>query len=38
MIVGPGSPGYLASAVLAMMRNLPAHEDWFSLQKGCSGD
>ncbi len=33
MIVGPGSPGYLASAVLAMMRNLPAHEDWFSYRK-----
>jgi hypothetical protein len=30
MIVGPGSAGNLAAAVLAMMRNLPAHEGWFS--------
>lgn len=33
MIVGPGSPGNLASAVLTMMRNLPAHDDWFSYRK-----
>ena len=33
IIVGPGSSGNLASAVLAMMRNLPAHEGWFSCRK-----
>ena len=33
MIVGPGSPGNLAAAVLAMMRNLPAHDGWFSYRK-----
>jgi hypothetical protein len=33
MIVGPGSTANLASAVLTMMRNLPAHEDWFSYRK-----
>lgn len=33
MIVGPGSAANLASAVLAMMRNLPAREDWFSHRK-----
>jgi hypothetical protein len=33
MIVGPGSAGNLASAVVTMMRNLPAHEGWFSYRK-----
>lgn len=33
MIVGPGSPGHLVSAVLAMMRNLPAGEQWHSHRK-----
>lgn len=33
MIVSPGSPSHLASAVLTMMRNLPAHEDWSSYRK-----
>lgn len=33
MIVGPGSDGNLASAVLGMMRNLPAHQGWFSYRK-----
>jgi hypothetical protein len=33
MIVSPGSTANLASAVLTMMRNLPAHEDWFSYRK-----
>ncbi|MEI6252425.1 MAG: ESX secretion-associated protein EspG [Mycobacteriaceae bacterium] len=33
MIVGPGSAGNLASAVLTMLRNLPAHEGWFSYRK-----
>ena len=33
MIVCPGSAGNLASAVVTMMRNLPAHEGWFSHRK-----
>ena len=33
MIVSPGGPGNIASAVLAMMRALPAHDDWFSYRK-----
>lgn len=33
MIVSPGSSANIASAVLTMMRNLPAHEDWFSYRK-----
>jgi hypothetical protein len=33
MIVGPGSPGNLATAVLTMMRNLPARHGWFSYRK-----
>ena len=33
LIVGPGSAGNLASAVVALMRNLPAHEGWFSYRK-----
>ena len=33
MIVGPGSAGNLASAVVTMMRDLPAHEGWFSYRK-----
>lgn len=33
MVVSPGSAGTIASAVLALMRNLPAHEDWFSYRK-----
>lgn len=33
MIVGPGSSGNIATAVLAMMRDLPAHEHWFSYRK-----
>lgn len=33
MVVAPGSAGNLASAVLAMMRNLPAQEGWFSYRK-----
>lgn len=33
MIVSPGSPSQIASAVITMMRNLPAHEDWHSYRK-----
>jgi hypothetical protein len=33
MIVSPGGPGNIASAVLAMMRALPAQDDWFSYRK-----
>lgn len=33
MIVSPGTPGNIASAVLTMLRALPAHEDWFSYRK-----
>ena len=33
MIVSPGSQGNIAAAVLAMMRALPAHDDWFSYRK-----
>lgn len=33
MIVGPGGQGSIASAVLTMMRALPAHDDWFSYRK-----
>lgn len=33
MIVGPGTTGNIASAVLTMVRNLPAHQDWFSYRK-----
>ncbi len=33
MIVSPGGQGNIASAVLAMMRALPAHDDWFSYRK-----
>lgn len=33
MVVAPGSAGNLASAVMAMMRNLPAQEGWFSYRK-----
>ena len=33
MVVGPGSAGNLATAVVTMMRNLPAHEGWFSYRK-----
>jgi hypothetical protein len=33
MIVSPGSSANIASAVLTMMRNLPAHEDWYSYRK-----
>jgi hypothetical protein len=33
IIVSPGLPGNIASAVLAMMRALPAHDDWFSYRK-----
>jgi len=33
MIVSPGASGNIASAVLTMMRALPAREDWFSYRK-----
>lgn len=33
MIVGPGSAGSISSAVLTMMRNLPAREGWYSYRK-----
>ncbi len=33
MIVSPGSPSAIASAVLSMLRNLPAEEQWFSYRK-----
>jgi hypothetical protein len=33
MIVSPGNSGNIVSAVLAMMRALPARDDWFSYRK-----
>lgn len=33
MMVGPGSPSAVASAVLSMLRNLPAADQWFSYRK-----
>ncbi len=33
MIVSPGGQGNIASAVLTMLRALPAHVDWFSYRK-----
>jgi hypothetical protein len=33
MIVSPGGRGNIASAVLTMLRSLPAHDDWFSYRK-----
>lgn len=33
MIVGPGPAGNIAAAVLAVLRALPAEEDWFSYRK-----
>jgi len=33
MIVSPGASGNIATAVLTMMRALPAREDWFSYRK-----
>ena len=33
MIVSPGGHGNIATAVLTMMRALPAHDDWFSYRK-----
>lgn len=33
LIVSPGSAGHLASAVLTMMRDMPAHHDWSSYRK-----
>jgi hypothetical protein len=33
MIVSPGGQGNIASAVLTMLRSLPAHDDWFSYRK-----
>lgn len=33
MIVSPGSPENISAAVVAMMRSLPAHGEWFSHRK-----
>lgn len=33
LIVSPGTPGNIASAVVALMRNLPAGDEWFSYRK-----
>lgn len=33
MIVSPGSPGNIASAVQNMVRRLPAEDEWYSHRK-----
>lgn len=33
MVVGPGSPTNIASAVRSMLRNLPAQQQWYSYRK-----
>ena len=33
MVVGPGSPAAIASAVRSMLRRLPAQDEWFSYRK-----